>query len=62
MAITMDISADMELLLQQKAAMQGQDIMTYLRHLAEKDTQVNVPQAAGVEEQQKQRQAQESTE
>jgi len=48
MALTLDMSADMELLLDTQAAMNGQDITTYLLKLVEKDIGAEMDEFSGL--------------
>ena len=50
MALTLDMSADMELLLDTQAAMNGQDITTYLLKLVEKDIGAEMDEFSGLED------------
>ena len=50
MALTLDVSADMELLLHKQAAMNGQDVTTYLLKLVEKDIGAEMDEFSGLED------------
>ena len=50
MALTLDMSADMELLLDTQAAMNGQDITTYPLKLVEKDIGAEMDEFSGLED------------
>ncbi len=50
MAVTLDISPDMEILLRLQAAKGGQDITGYLMRLVESDLQINPSEYAGLED------------
>lgn len=50
MALTLDISNDMETLLRLQAAKGGQDVTGYLLRLVESDLQINLAEYAGLED------------
>ncbi len=50
MAVTLDISPDMGILLQRQAAKSGQNITDYLMRLVENDLQINLSEYAGLED------------
>lgn len=50
MALTLDISADMELLLNKQAAMNRQDVTAYLLKLVEKDIGADLTEYSGLED------------
>ncbi len=50
MALTLDISADMELLLDKQAAMNGQDVTVYLLNPVEKNVGVDLAEFSGRED------------
>ncbi len=50
MALTLDISADMELLLHKQAEMNGQEVTAYLLKLVEKDIGAEMDEFSGLED------------
>ena len=50
MALTLDISPDMEILLRLKAAKEGQDVTGYLLKLLEEDLRVDLSEYDGLED------------
>jgi predicted transcriptional regulator len=50
MALTLSISADMELFLNKQAAMNRQDVTTYLLNLVEQDVSADLAEFSGLED------------
>ena len=50
MALTLDISSDMEILLRLQASKRGQDVTSYLIRLVEGDLHVDLSEYAGLED------------